>query len=159
MRHGLQLAGIRLLWLVGLKIDWDCPVPHCIMGSCHQWEFPNVFETPVTVPLHCLNGNCLPLGLCKGTVKESKCSCTLGLYSLSRRTSYRKISRSLEAARFEFKLFQLLWNLTGTSVLLPRCLSNFRVIRLLWHPISWLRDFTRFGGKTSYHLVNRGLRV
>ena len=29
---------------------------------------PTVFQTPVTVPLHC---NCLPLGLCKGTVKES----------------------------------------------------------------------------------------
>ena len=33
-----------------------------------------VFQTPVTVPLHSPNGRqatCLPLGLCKGTVKES----------------------------------------------------------------------------------------
>ena len=81
----------------------------------------------------------------------------LGLYSLSRKTSYRKISWSLEAARFGFKLFQSLWNLAGTSAsLLPRCLSNFRAIRPLQHPISRLRDFTRFGGKTSYRLVNRG---
>ena len=36
-----------------------------------------------------------------------------GLYSLSGKTSYRKISSSLEAARFGFGLFQLLWNLTG----------------------------------------------
>ena len=36
----------------------------------------------------------------------------LGLYSLSRKTSYRKISWSLEVARFGFRLFQLLWNLT-----------------------------------------------
>ena len=80
-----------------------------------------------------------------------------GLYSLSRKTSYRKISWSLEAARFRFKLFQSLWNLAGTSAaLLPRCLSNFRAIRPLQHPISRLRDFTRFGGKTSYRLVNRG---
>ena len=80
-----------------------------------------------------------------------------GLYSLSGKTSYRKISWSLEAARFGFKLFQSLWNLTGTSAaLLPRCLSNFRAIRPLQHPISRLRDFTRFGGKTSYRLVNRG---
>ena len=80
-----------------------------------------------------------------------------GLYSLSGKTSYRKISWSLEAARFGFKLFQLLWNLAGTSAaLLPRCLSNFRAIRPLQHPISRLRDFTRFGGKTSYRLVNRG---
>ena len=81
----------------------------------------------------------------------------LGLYSLSGKTSYRKISWSLEAARFGFKLFQSFWNLAGTSAaLLPRCLSNFRAIRLLQHPISRLRDFTRFGGKTSYRLVNRG---
>ena len=74
-----------------------------------------------------------------------------GLYSLSGKTSYRKISWSLEAARFGLKLFQLLWNLAGTSAaLLPRCLSNFNAIRPLQHPISRLRDFTRFGGKTSY---------
>ena len=80
-----------------------------------------------------------------------------GLYSLSGKTSYRKISWSLEAARFGFNLFQSRWNLAGTSAaLLPRCLSNFRAIRPLQHPISRLRDFTRFGGKTSYRLVNRG---
>ena len=80
----------------------------------------------------------------------------LGLYSLSGKTSYRKISWSLEAARFGFKLIQSLWNLAGTSAaLLPRCLSNFRAIRPFQHPISRLRDFTRFGGKTSYRLVNR----
>ena len=55
-----------------------------------------------------------------------------GLYSLSGKTSYRKISWSLEAARFGFGLFQLLWNLTGISAAaLPRCLSNFRAIRSL----------------------------
>ena len=80
-----------------------------------------------------------------------------GLCSLSGKTSYRKISWSLEAARFAFKLFQSLWNLAGTSAaLLPRCLSNVRAIRPMQHPISRLRDFTRFGGKTSYRLVNRG---
>ena len=77
--------------------------------------------------------------------------------SLSGKTSYRKISWSLEAAGFGFKLSQSLWNLAGTSAaLLPRCLSNFRAIRPLQHPISRLRDFTRFGSKTSYRLVNRG---
>ena len=69
----------------------------------------------------------------------------LSLFSLSGNTSYRKISWSLEAARFGFKLFQSLWNLASTSAaLLPRCLSNFRAIRPLQHPISRLRDFTRF---------------
>ena len=80
----------------------------------------------------------------------------LGLYSLSGKTYYRKISWSLDAASFGFKLSQSLWFLAGTSaVLLPRCLSNFRAIRPLQHPISRLRDFTRFGGKTSYRFVNR----
>ena len=41
-----------------------------------------------------------------------------GLYSLSWWTSYRKISRSLEAARFRFKLFQSPWHLAGTSAAL-----------------------------------------
>ena len=82
---------------------------------------------------------------------------TQGLYSLSGKTSYRKISWNLEAARFGSKLFQSLWNLAGTSAaLLPRCLSNIRAIRPLQHTISGLRDFARFGGKTSYRLVNRG---
>ena len=38
-----------------------------------------------------------------------------GLYSLSRWTSYRKISLSLEAARFGFRFFPSLWNSTGIS--------------------------------------------
>ena len=54
------------------------------------------------------------------------------LYSLSGKTSYGKISWSLEAARFGFRLFQSLWNFTGTSAAaLRRCLSNFRALRLL----------------------------
>ena len=84
-------------------------------------------------------------------------SASLGLYSLSERASYRKLSRSLKAARFGFRLFQSLWNLTGTSAApLRRCLSNFRTTQLLLPPISWLWDFTKFDGKTSYRLVNRG---
>ena len=78
----------------------------------------------------------------------------LGLCSLSGRSSYRKISRSLEATIVWFRLFQSLWNLTGTSTAaLPICLSNFRAIRALYHPISRLRDFTRFNGKTSPRIL------
>ena len=79
------------------------------------------------------------------------------LYSPSRRTFYRKISWNLEAVRFGFRLFQSLWNLTDTSAAgMPRYLSNCRTIRWLQDPISLHRDFTRFGGKTSYRLVNIG---
>ena len=57
---------------------------------------------------------------------------TLGLYSLSGRTSFGKISWSLEAARFVFRLLQSHWNFTGISATaLPRCLPNFRAIRSL----------------------------
>ena len=67
------------------------------------------------------------------------------------------VSWCLEATRFEFRLFQLLWHLTSTSTaVLPRCLSNVRAIQLSWHPNSRLQEFTIFGGKTSYRLVNRG---
>ena len=69
---------------------------------------------------------------------------------------YRNITWSLEIKRFGFKLSQSLWHLTGTSeAALLRCLSNFRAIRSLQHPISQLRDFKRFGVKASYRLTNR----
>ena len=82
---------------------------------------------------------------------------TQGPYPLSVRTSYRKMSRSIEAGTFGFKLFQSLKKLTSTSAAqLLRCLWNFRALRSSLHPISRLRDFTRFGGKASYRLVNKG---
>ena len=70
-------------------------------------------------------------------------------------TSYRKISGSTETARNELRLFRSLCILTGTSVAaLPRCLSHFRAIRSLEHPIARLQHFTRFDGKMTYGLVN-----
>ena len=52
---------------------------------------------------------------------------------MSGRTSYRKISWSLEVAKFGSTLYQSLWNLTGTSstASLPRCLSNSRAMQSL----------------------------
>ena len=83
-----------------------------------------------------------------------------GLYSASGEASYCKISWCLGAARFGFRLFQSLWKLKGTSViLLSTCLSYFGVIWSLKQPISQFWDFMRFGGKTPYHLVNRGPKL
>ena len=57
------------------------------------------------------------------------CLISLGLYSLSGKTSCRQISWGLEAARFDVKMFISLWNLTGISAaLLPRCLTHFWAI-------------------------------
>ena len=53
----------------------------------------------------------------------------LGLYSLSGKTTYRQISRSLEAARLGVIMIVSLRNLTGISAaMLPMCLSSFRAI-------------------------------
>ena len=52
----------------------------------------------------------------------------LGPVSISDKTSYCKISLSLEAARFVFRIVRSPWNLAGTSAaVLPTCLSNFRL--------------------------------
>ena len=64
---------------------------------------------------------------------------------------------SLEVARFVFRIVRSLWNLTGTSAaVLPMCLSNCKAIRQFKVPISWLRDFTRSYGKTSFRILRRG---
>ena len=69
-----------------------------------------------------------------------------GPVSISENTSYRKISWSIEAARFVFRIVRLL----------PMCLSNFKAIRQFEVPISWLRDFTRSYNKTSFWILRRG---
>ena len=80
-----------------------------------------------------------------------------GPVSISEKTSFGKISSSLEAARFVFRIFRSLWNLTGTSAaVLPVCLSNFKAIQQFKVPISWLRDFTRSYEKTSFRILRRG---
>ena len=64
--------------------------------------------------------------------------------------SYGKISWSLEAARFGFKpsdRSEFDTHLGSSAAEMP--------VKFQSDTISWLRDFTRFGGKTSYSLVNR----
>ena len=76
----------------------------------------------------------------------------IGLCSFSGRTSCHMISWSLDAANFGFRFFQSIWNLTYTlAAALPKCLSNCKAMRF-----ETSRDFTRFRGKTSCLLVNRG---
>ena len=80
-----------------------------------------------------------------------------GPVSISEKMSFRKISLSLEAAKFVFRIVRSLWNLTGTSAaVLPMCPSNFKAIQQFKVPISWLRDFTRSYEKTSLHILRRG---
>ena len=80
-----------------------------------------------------------------------------GPVSITEKTSYRKISWSLEAARFVFRIGRSLLNMTGTSAaLLPMCLSDFKAMRQFKVPMSWLRDFTRSCDKTSLRILRRG---
>ena len=66
------------------------------------------------------------------------------------RTSCRKISWSLEAARFGFVIFPSLWNLTSTSAAaLPRCLPIFWTKQALYHPIV-LETISN----TAYHYID-----
>ena len=71
---------------------------------------PTVFQTPVTVPLHC---NCLLLGLCKGTVKEYIRSLNhLGIASFGLKCFVKGVSKwnSLMTQTYNFpynKYFQI----------------------------------------------------
>ena len=101
----------------------------CVIGLCEgnspvTGEFPaqkasNAENVSVWWRHHIINKYCL----CQPAVHLQ------GLYSVSGKTSYRKISWSLEAARLNVMMLLSLWNLTGISVaLLARCLPNLRTI-------------------------------
>ena len=101
----------------------------CVIGLCEgnspvTGEFPaqkasNAENVSVWWRHHIINKYCL----CQPAVHLQ------GLYSVSGKTSYRKISWSLEAARLNVTMLLSLWNLTGISVaLLARCLPNLRTI-------------------------------
>ena len=83
--------------------------------------------------------------------------CNQGLYSLSGKTSYRKISWGLEAARFELRLFSIAVKPDrhhGSSA--AEMHAKFQNGMIIIYPISRLQGFTRFDGKKTYRLVNRG---
>ena len=56
-----------------------------------------------------------PVKICVPLDRLVAVVCVLGPVSISDKTSYRKISWSLEAARLVFKIARSLWNLKGTS--------------------------------------------
>ena len=81
------------------------------LGCAQIFFTPN--DVPASPPCRSL---CIWCGLYMYIIQTNTLTSTdLGPYSLSGKTSYRKISGSLEAARFGFKSFQSLWDLTGTS--------------------------------------------
>ena len=74
MRHGLQLAGITLLLLAGVNIVWDCLCHYGLWAHMTGKNFHHILEATESVLVQALTaGKCLLLGLCKETVKQSKC--------------------------------------------------------------------------------------
>ena len=83
--------------------------------------------------------------------------CDLDPISILDKTPYRKILWRLEAARFVFRTFWSLWNLTGTRQRCCRCVcqitkrcQNLNVNRVVWH-------FTRSYHNTSCRILKRSL--
>ena len=115
-------SGLNMLTL---KFEFKKLPPHCLWYCRHSGSknngHINVFQTHFQqhCPTHLLiyikhQPNCYVSMKC--FLKCASYDLTvLGLYSLSGRTSYHKISGSLEAARFGCRLFQSIWNLTGTT--------------------------------------------
>ena len=92
-------------------------------------------------------------------ISVHSCFGNLGPVSISEKTSNHKISRSLGAARFAFRIVQSLWNLTDTwAALLLMCLSNCKAIRTLQHSIARLRDFEISRWDVLSHLAELGHR-
>ena len=99
--------------------------------KCHM-HIENMYVSPISFPRrwNTARRSSYISAFCVYGIFPHALNSMLGLYSLSGKTSYCKISWSLEVARFGFRLFQSLWNLTGPSAAaLPRCLSNFRAVR------------------------------
>ena len=72
LRHDLQVAVSAAVWWVDSNIDSGTPQLWCIVGSRDKWEFPTFFRGHWQSPCTALMaGICLPLVLCKETVKES----------------------------------------------------------------------------------------
>ena len=71
-------------------------------------------------------------------------------HTLSGKTSYHKISLSLEAARFGFRLFEAWWNLTGTSaaslINFNPSMGKFHMSSKMWDEITY--PFPNFNGGT-----------
>ena len=72
------------------------------------------------------------------------------------KTSYRKISWTLEAVKLDVKIITLLWNLKGGSTtMLPIRLANFRTIEKVKTRISQPRGFVRSCDKMSVRLTKK----
>ena len=67
-----------------------------------------------------------------------------------------KLSQSLEAARFVFRIVRSLWNLQAPRQQCCRCACYIPSDATIKLPISRLRDFTRSPDKTSYRILKRG---
>ena len=108
----------------------------------NRWQ-QNVHHPPFCAAGHCWNGWCpisLPRQLHWWPVGNS----------ISHKTSYEKISLSLEGVRSEVRISLFLWNVASVLVaLLPGHQPNSKMIKPFLHSISRVGDFARSYDKTS----------
>ena len=123
----------RLRSIPWLSMPWLLPLP----GQSHPWHWLSYV------------GSHFPF---QGT---------RSLYTKLHTMLHHWTSQNLKAVKYGFtiknwfRIVQSLWNLTGASAaLLPRRLSDFRMIQSFQHSISPLRDFARYHDKTPNGLVN-----
>ena len=77
-----------------------------------------------------------------------------GLLFYIYRTSFRRVSSSLEVAIWGFDMGASFWNFISAAGL-PRGLSNFKAIGQLYTSTPY-RGFAGLGRKTSYRWANKG---
>ena len=109
------------MWLVGLNIDWDCLVPHCIMGSSDQWEFPLFFRPQWQ-------------SLCTALTAATACSygCAKGLWkslALCWKTGHRIFSKNIIfwlSQNMELMLISVSSPPTDPNLTAPACKNGIR---------------------------------
>ena len=126
---GIPTIKVRLLWY---RRSFAMEFVHLLTMASSYWIKPpdNILSPSVSTLSQLVF--VYPVNKCLMLTKQSfpwVCRSVLGLCPLRRKTSYRQIAKSLEAARLGVIMTVSLWNSTGISTaLLPKCLSKFRAI-------------------------------
>ena len=150
----LGAIGARTGYMSYDKINVTCCIDKFQKGQRWGFFFLDISVISVTYAInYIIKHRCLACGQCKNATWW-RGGRNHGPVSISYKTSYRKITWSLEAASFVIRIVQSLCNLTGTSAPpLPMCQSNFKAMRRFKLPISWLRNFTGSYDGTPYRIT------
>ena len=112
------------------NIDGDCFVPHCIMGSRDQWEFPPFFW-----PHWQSLCTALTAELCKGTVKESSQSRATARYRQSR----VGVTQSIHSVRLFsfFSELSMYWVTIQYHIYIGKCHRSLAAVTSVKYQCDW----------------------